>query len=227
MALRRTLQCDLLVVGSGAAGLAAAVTAAWHGLQVIVVEKEAVLGGASAWSGGWMWVPGNPLARRAGIDEDPQQPKTYLRHELGARYDPARIDAFLDKAPRMVAFFEAHTALQFADGNAIPDIHGNVPGAGTEGHQVIAAPCDGRALGPLIHRLRTTMRETSFMGMPIMAGAGSRGLPQHDALVQVVRACRPALQPPPVGPGPLWPRDATRQRRRADRAPRNRPNSSA
>ena len=165
------IECDLLVIGSGAAGLAAAVTAAWHGLKVVVVEKESVFGGATAWSGGWLWVPGNPLARRAGIHEDPQQPRTYLRHELGARYDAARVDAFLDHCGPMVAFFEAHTALQFVDGNAIPDIHGKVPGAATQGHQVAAAPYDGRAVGPLIKRLRRTMRETSFMGLPIMAGA--------------------------------------------------------
>jgi succinate dehydrogenase/fumarate reductase flavoprotein subunit len=165
------ISCDLLVIGSGASGLATAVTAAWHGLTVVVVEKEPVFGGATAWSGGWMWVPGNPLAKRAGIDEDPQQPRTYLKNELGDRYDPARVDALLDNGPRMVAFFEEHTALQFVDGNAIPDVHGKVPGAGTQGHQVIAAPCDGRELGPLIRRLRKTMRETSFMGMPIMAGA--------------------------------------------------------
>ncbi|MGF6776213.1 FAD-dependent oxidoreductase [Paraburkholderia sp. GAS334] len=165
------MNCDLLVVGSGASGLAAAVTAAWHGLKVVVVEKDAVFGGATAWSGGWMWVPGNPLARRAGIIEDPQQPRTYLRNELGERYDPVRVDAFLDNCPHMVAFFEAHTALQFVDGNGIPDIHGNVEGAATQGHQVIAAPYDGRLVRPLIKRLRKTMRETSFMGMPIMAGA--------------------------------------------------------
>jgi succinate dehydrogenase/fumarate reductase flavoprotein subunit len=165
------LNCDLLVIGSGASGLAAAVTAAWHGLKVIVVEKDAVFGGASAWSGGWMWVPGNPLAKRAGIDEDPQQPRTYLKNELGERYDPARVDAFLDNCPHMISFFEEHTALQFVDGNAIPDVHGSVEGAATQGHQVIAAPYDGRELGPLIERLRKTMRETSFMGMPIMAGA--------------------------------------------------------
>jgi succinate dehydrogenase/fumarate reductase flavoprotein subunit len=164
------MSCDLLVVGSGAAGLAAAVTAAWHGLKVIVVEKEPVLGGATAWSGGWMWVPGNPLAKRAGINEDPHQPRTYLKNELGDRYDAVRVDAFLDNCPRMVAFFEEHTELQFVDGNTIPDIHGNVPGAATQGHQVIAAPYDGREVGRLIRRLRKTMRETSFMGMPIMAG---------------------------------------------------------
>src|SRR2546427_11045526 len=117
------MSCDLLVIGSGASGLAAAVTAAWHGLKVIVVEKDPVFGGATAWSGGWMWAPGNPLAKRAGIHEDPQQPRTYLKNELGDRYDAARIDAFLDNAPEMVSFFEQNTALQFADGNAIPDVH--------------------------------------------------------------------------------------------------------
>ena len=165
------MNCDLLVVGSGASGLAAAVTAAWHGLKVVVVEKEPVFGAATAWSGGWMWVPGNPLAKRAGINEDPQQPRTYLKNELGDRYDPSRVDAFLDNCPSRVAIFEEHTDLQFVDGNAIPDVHGNSPGAGTQGHQVIAAPYDGRKVGPLIGRLRKTMRETSFIGMPIMAGA--------------------------------------------------------
>lgn len=180
-------ECDLLVVGSGASGLAAAVTAAWHGLRVVVVEKEPVFGGATAWSGGWLWVPGNPLAKRAGIDEDPQQPRTYLRNELGDRYDASLIDAFLDNGPRMVAFFEERTALQFVDGNAIPDMHDHIPGAATQGHQLVAAPCDGRELGPLIRRLRTTMRETSFIGMPIMAGADLM------AFLTMTRSLRSAL----------------------------------
>ena len=164
------IDCDVLIVGSGAAGLAAAVTAAWHGQKVIVVEKDAVFGGATAWSGGWAWIPCNPLAKRAGIIEDVELPRTYLKHELGERYEPAMIDAFLQAGPQMVAFFEQHTRLQFADGNAIADIHGDTPGAGTGGRSVIAAPYDGREVGKLLKRLRKTMRETSFMGMPIMAG---------------------------------------------------------
>lgn len=166
------LDCDVLIVGSGAAGLSAAVTAAWHGQKVIVVEKDPVFGGATAWSGGWAWVPCNPLAQRAGIIEDVELPRTYLRHELGERYNPAIIDAFLEAGPNMVSFFERHTALQFADGNGIADIHGDTPGAGTGGRSVIAAPYDARHINrKLLGRLRRTMRETSFMGMPIMAGA--------------------------------------------------------
>ncbi len=165
------LDCDLLVVGSGAAGLAAAVSAAHLGKRVILVEKDAVLGGATAWSGGWLWAPRNPLAQRAGIVEDIEQPRTYLRNELGEHYRPELVDAFLQHCPDMVAFFEQHTALQFVDGNGIPDMHGDTPGAASGGHQVIAAPYDGREVLDLLPRLRKTMRETSFMGMPIMAGA--------------------------------------------------------
>ena len=191
----RRLECDLLVIGSGAGGLSAAVTAAWHGLKVIVAEKEAVLGGTTAWSGGWMWAPLNPLAQRAGIVEDPEAPRTYLRHVLGNNFDEAKVDAFLEAAPRMVAFFEQHTALQFEGGYKIPDTYGNVPGAGTGGRSVIAAPYDARGLGELVTRLRRPMRETTFMGMTIQAG------PDLAAFMNVTRSprafapCCPALRP--------------------------------
>ncbi|QCI69296.1 FAD-dependent oxidoreductase [Phreatobacter stygius] len=162
--------CDLVVVGSGAAGLAAAVTAAWLGLDVVVIEKEPVLGGTSAWSGGWLWIPRNPLARAAGIDEDPARPRDYLRHELGNRYDARFVDMFLAQGPRMVSFFTAHTALSFIAGNTIPDFHGGSPGAALGGRSVCAAPFDGRKLGPRIKDLRPPLQEISPFGMGIAAG---------------------------------------------------------
>ena len=167
----RDAECDLLVIGSGAGGLAAAVTAAWHGLDVVVVEKDAVCGGATAWSGGWMWVPRNPLAQAEGLVEDPDLPRSYLRHELGANYDAERIEAFLDAGPRMVEFFQAHTELQFVSGTRIADIHGATPGAGTGGRSVAPKPFDGRRLGTaLLRKARRQKYETSLFGMGIMAG---------------------------------------------------------
>lgn len=161
---------DLIVVGSGAAGLSAAVTAAHEGLNVLVLEKASTVGGATAWSGGWMWVPFNFLAIQAGIIENPAHVRTYLKHELGDKYQTDMIEQFLKQGPEMVRFFHEKTALAFDDGSAIPDIHGNVEGAATGGHQLIASPYDARALGKSLKLLRKPMRETSFIGMPIQAG---------------------------------------------------------
>lgn len=77
------IEVDVLVIGSGAGALSAAVTAALRGLRVLVVEKEARLGGSTARSGGWLWVPCNPLARRAGIADDPQRASAYLQELAG------------------------------------------------------------------------------------------------------------------------------------------------
>lgn len=169
-----TAECDLLVIGSGAAGLSAAVTAAHHGLRVIVAEKANVLGGTTAWSGGWIWAPGNPVCARAGMTNSSLAAETYLRAALGSQFDPARVRAFLTHAPRMVAFFETRTALCFEPGSHIPDTYGHLPGAGTGGRSVIAAPYNGRALGPLIALLRRPLRETGFWGLTIQAGADLR-----------------------------------------------------
>ena len=181
------IDCDLLVVGSGVGGLSAAVTAASRGLKVIVAEKEAVLGGTTAWSGGWIWAPRNPLAQRAGIIGDVEAPCTYLQHVLGNNFDEAKVNAFLEASPRMVEFFEKNTAVQFEPGLKIPDTYGNLPGAGTGGRSVIAAPYDARKLGDLVHRLRTPLRETTFMGMTIQAG------PDLGAFMNVTRSPRATL----------------------------------
>jgi succinate dehydrogenase/fumarate reductase flavoprotein subunit len=168
------LQCDLLVVGSGAGGLSAAVTAAKLGLKVIVAEKDALYGGTTAWSGGWMWVPRNALAVAGGKDEPIEEPLAYLRHELGERFDEPRARAYLEQAPRMVDFMLAHTALRFVDGNAIPDFHGRTPHASTGGRSVGAAPFDGRRLGAHIQRLKPPLPETTLWGMGIASGAELR-----------------------------------------------------
>jgi succinate dehydrogenase/fumarate reductase flavoprotein subunit len=169
-----TPSCDLLVVGSGAGALSAAVTAAHLGLQVIVVEKDAQYGGTTAWSGGWMWVPRNPLAVEAGLLERIEKPLSYLRRELGEKFDESRALAFLTNGPRMVEFFRKNTALQFIDGNAIPDFHGHTIDAATGGRSICAAPFDARQLGERLHDLKPPLHETTLWGMGIASGAELR-----------------------------------------------------
>ena len=161
---------DLIVLGSGAAGLAAAVTAAHSGARVLVLEQAEVLGGTTAWSGGWVWAPGNPLAP-AGSAEGVRD---YLRAVTGNHFNAPRVDAYLGAVPRMVAFFHNHTALQFDLGASIPDTYGDLPGAGMGGRSVIARPFDARALGPELAMLRRPLAETTFHGMTIQAGADLR-----------------------------------------------------
>lgn len=163
------ITCDVLVVGGGSAGFAAAVTAAYNGAKVILIEKAHLFGGATCWSGGWMWVPNNQFAKAAGIHET-DEARTYLQAELKERFDAKRIDKFLEIAPKMIDFFEHNTDLQFDNGNKISDIHGHSPGAKDGGRSVIAKPIHGKELGKLVNHMRPPMKETGFMGMPIMAG---------------------------------------------------------
>lgn len=164
---------DLIVVGSGAGGLSAAVTAAHLGLSVAVLEKAPVLGGTTAWSGGWLWVPRNPLAREAGIEEPAEEPLRYLTSIMGDQAFDPRVEQFLETAPEMIGFFRDQTAVEWMDGNAVPDFQ-DVPGSASGGRSVVAAPYDGRELGPWIEKLRPPLDVISLAGLPIAAGADLR-----------------------------------------------------
>jgi succinate dehydrogenase/fumarate reductase flavoprotein subunit len=123
-----TYECDVLVAGSGCSGMSAAVTAGHHGLKVLIVEKEPKFGGTTARSGGWLWIPGTSLAKAWGIVENPEQARTYLRHEAGNSFDAARVDAFLSNGPEAVDFFTGKTALRFDMPLTFPDYHAEAPG---------------------------------------------------------------------------------------------------
>lgn len=161
---------DVLVVGSGAGGLSAAVTAAHRGLNVLVVEKEAVFGGTTARSGGWLWIPCNGPSAREGIQDSLEAARTYLQHEAGNHFDPARADAFLQNGPKMVDFFEAETEVAFVTGTAFSDYHPIAPGGVDGGRSICAAPYDGRRLGDEVKRLRPPLKEITVLGMMIGSG---------------------------------------------------------
>jgi len=162
---------DVVVVGAGAGGLAAAVAAAHGGSSVLVLEAAEVCGGATAWSGGWLWAPRSLLARAEGVDESLEDVTSYLRAALGEDFQEDRVRAFLEAAPEMVEFFHTRTALEFVPGSRIQDIYGHLPHAGTGNRSVAAKPINARRLSRSVReRLRGQLYETSFLGMGIMAG---------------------------------------------------------
>lgn len=168
------IACDVLVIGSGAGGLSTAVCAAARGLDVLVIEKEASLGGTTAQSGGWLWIPCSPHARRAGVDDTPEAAKTYLRHEIGEDWDETRIDAFLAAGPEMVDFFERETAVRFFLGSDYPDYHPDAPGGRAGGRAVCAVAYDGRELAERLSLVRQPPRQLTLFGIKVGSGADFR-----------------------------------------------------
>lgn len=165
-----TYECDVLVAGSGCSGMSAAITARHRGLDVLIVEKEPRFGGTTARSGGWLWIPGTSLAKAYGIEETPEQARTYLRHEAGNNYDAARVDAFLSAGPEAVDFFTTKTALRFDMPLVFPDYHAEAPGGTQGGRSMVTRPFDGRELGDLIKSLGMPLPELTVFGM--MLGSG-------------------------------------------------------
>lgn len=138
---------DLIVVGSGCAGLTAALVAAKQGLQVLVVEKSNFFGGTTAYSGGGAWIPANKHQPTVGVVDDSRaKAETYLKSVLGDDlYDPKLVDAFLSSGPRMVEWMEENTAVRFKP-VLLPDYHEKKPGA-SAARTILTREFDASVLG--------------------------------------------------------------------------------
>lgn len=167
---QQEITVDVLVVGTGASGMATAITAVSQGLKVLVVEKEARYGGTTARSGGWLWIPGTRLATEQGIHEPAGAAKAYLRHEATTHFDEARVDAFLENGPKAIDFFTRKTCVQFDMPAAFPDYHAEAVGGQPAGRSMVTRPFDGRELGPRVKQLAPPLPELTVFGM--MLGSG-------------------------------------------------------
>lgn len=160
----QSTECDVLVIGAGAGGLSTAISAKHHGLDVVVVEKAPVFGGTTSFSGGVLWIPGNPHARKAGIQDSRDAVMRYMRAETGAYFDGPAVEAFVDRGPEMVDFFERETEVKFIP-TLYPDYHPDVDGGVDIGRSILAAPFDIRGLGDDMVRLRPPLKTITFIGM--------------------------------------------------------------
>jgi succinate dehydrogenase/fumarate reductase flavoprotein subunit len=172
------IETDIVVVGSGAAGLTAAITARHLGLEVLVLEKTDRFGGTTAYSGGAPWIPCNHVMRQIGLSDTREAAQTYLKAVLGDAYVPDLVETYLDEAPRMLAFMEEHSHVRFKP-FALPDYESQLPGA-ARCRSLLSVEFDGRLLGARLHELRMPLPQLMLFGSMQVEGADIH--PMRNAL---------------------------------------------
>ena len=147
---------DVLVVGSGAGGMVAALRAAHHGLDCIVIEKQDTYGGSTALSGGGLWIPANHLlAEESGVADSLEKARVYLQQTVGDRTPQAKQDAYLEHAREMAAWLARETRLEFVRMREYSDYYPERPGGLAAGRGLEAKPIHDTALGDLADTLNS------------------------------------------------------------------------
>lgn len=188
---------DVVVMGSGAAGLTSALVAAKAGLKVAVLEKSDRFGGTTAISGGGVWIPGSPQARAAGVDDNVETARAYAMGVVGNRAEKALIDAYFDNGPAMVEWLEANSTVHFLLSPPSSDWYPDVPGAMDHGRLLAPAEFDGKQLGQDFSRLSKPREEFNAPGgmmidlfdLPYIARLPAPGALWHMAKI-VIRFTR-------------------------------------
>ncbi len=168
-----THEVDVLVVGTGAGGMTAAITADEYGANVLVVEKSDKVGGTSATSGGGTWVPCNHLMGKHGQTDDRDTALTYLKACIGDDVDSNRIEAFVDNAPKMLSFITEKSHVDYIS-TPYADYFPDKPG-GKDGWRTLdPIPFNAAKLGDNLDNLRDPHPQTIFMGFTITIPEASK-----------------------------------------------------
>lgn len=131
---------DIVVLGTGAAGLTAAVVAAEGGASVAVFEKSTHVGGTTAWSGGQVWIPNNQHMPEVGITDSREQAITYIMSLSRGMLEQRLVEAYVDAGPEMIELLEAKTPVQFYAVPGMPDYHPEFPGGSPGGGRTLECP---------------------------------------------------------------------------------------
>ena len=154
---------DVVVLGSGGAALAAALTAAVNGASVAVYEKAATVGGTTAVSGGVVWIPAHNRSPDGELTVD--DALSYLRAQALGSMDDALVDTFVRTGPAMLDFIEAHSSLRFEIATGFPDYKPELPGGRPGGGRSLsAAPFDLKDIGEWRDRITAFPQDWSNVG---------------------------------------------------------------
>ncbi|MCU1717583.1 FAD-binding protein [Pseudomonas sp. 5P_3.1_Bac2] len=155
---------DVVVVGSGAGAMTAALFAADRGLSVLVLEKSQQFGGTSAISGGGIWIPNNHHFIAKGGNDSPEKAWTYLKAAVGDRVDEKRLRTYLEQAPQMVSELEACSRVRFAVAEKYPDYYPHLPGSLPGGRSLDPEIFDASVLEEEFANMRPASATTLLMG---------------------------------------------------------------
>ncbi|SDR50768.1 Succinate dehydrogenase/fumarate reductase, flavoprotein subunit [Paraburkholderia fungorum] len=155
---------DLIVVGAGAAGLAAASVGAAQGHRVLLIEHTARIGGTTAISGGMVWIPANHKMQEAGLDDSAEAARRYIDETVPGGANGERMRAFLQHGDPAIRYLEVHTALKLRPVRRYPDYYPDLPGATAGGRVLEPVPFDGRELGRDFALLRDPLPEFMLFG---------------------------------------------------------------
>ncbi len=144
---------DLLVVGSGAAGMAAALRAHDLGGDTLIIEKAPFYGGTTAISGGVVWVPNNPLMARLGISDSPEEALKYLETVTAGTSTTERLRSYVYTAQRMMSFMLENTRVKFECLTDYPDYYPEVEGGRPGGRSCETTTFDALQLGDEFQRM--------------------------------------------------------------------------
>src|SRR5436190_1745046 len=146
---------DVVVLGSGIAGLAGALAAHELGLKAVVLEKASLLGGGTVNSYGLIWVGQNHLAAAAGHDDSRDDVIAYMRFLSGGFLDEQRMQTFVDRGREALKFFEA-CGVRFRVVRGLTDHYfGTAPGTRAVGRSLEVELISGYELGDWRERVLT------------------------------------------------------------------------
>lgn len=158
-------EVDVLVVGSGAGALTAALRVRAAGLEVLVVEKAPVFGGTSATSGGGLWIPCNHLMLQAGMEDTDDEAMTYMNALVGDDAPAENVRAFVRHGRRMLQWLEQNSHVRYMAMEHYADYYQEISGAKPGGRSIDPLPYDARLLGDDFLNMQEPHRQTRVMGM--------------------------------------------------------------
>src|SRR5215469_13388928 len=154
-------QADFVVVGLGAAGLMAALSASEAGKSVVLLERSEKIGGTTAFSGALLWVQLNPKGQEIGFIDDRDAAISYILATMGQSADRTRVEAFVDSAGETIEFLERHSPIQLLN-TPYPDTFIEAVGGVASGRHLEPAYFSLRKLGAWRHRLRKPANPAMF-----------------------------------------------------------------